>query len=472
MQGMFYGRRRELSLLNELVGRNIASLVVIMGRRRIGKTRLIEEFGRSLNTLSFTGLPPEEGVTAQIEREHFVRQLERQLPVRGLKADDWDDIFWNLAQHTKEGQVLLVFDEINWMGTKDSAFFGKLKTAWDTFFKKNPKLILILSGSVTGWIEKNILKSTGFFGRITTDLKLEELPLHECQLFWGKNYRQISPYEKFKLLCVTGGIPRYLEEIDPQLSSEENIRKLCFRREGYLFGEYDRICTELFAKRGPTYQKILELLAKKTASLEEIYQTLEIQKSGTVSEYLEDLEKIGYIARDHTWRIKEGVLSPLSHYRLRDNYLRFYLRTIAPRKDSIIRGATFEPPNWSSMMGLQFENLVLNHRHKLFTILKIPLEDILVDNPYFQNQTKTQSACQIDFLIQTKHQNLIICEIKFSKGPVSKGIIEEVQQKVERIIVPKGFSKRCVLIHVNGVADTVEESGYFSQIVAFSDLLD
>lgn len=466
----FYGRKRELAVLRERLSHPTASLIVITGRRRIGKTRLIEEFGKELKTFIFTGLPPDEKVTGQIERDHFASQLEKQLGIRGIRTDDWDEILWHLAQYLQTGRLLLVFDEINWMSTKDPSFLGKLKTIWDTHLKKNPKLIVILSGSMAGWIEQNILKNTGFFGRVSLSLTLEELPLSECNHFW--NNHQVSSYEKFKVLSITGGVPRYLEEINPGLTSDENIRRLCFRKEGLLFQEYDRICTELFAKRGPIYLNILNLLSKGSANLSKIYEFLKISKTGTISEYLEDLEKMSYVARDHSWNLKEGKVSKASLYRLKDNYLRFYLRYIAPHKSTIERGAILTPPNWSSILGLQFENLVLNNRKVLYQLLSIPIEEVLIDNPFYQLKTKTYPGCQIDYLIQTKFQNLYICEIKFQKDTIKKDIINEVQTKVNSLKTPKGFSKRTVLIHVNGVDESVLESQYFAKIIDFGELIE
>lgn len=467
----FYGRKRELALLKERLDHPIASLVVITGRRRIGKTRLIEEFGKTLKTLTFTGLPPERGVTAEMERVHFAHELERQLGISGIQTDDWDNLLWHLSSQVKQGRILLVFDEINWMSTKDPSFLGKLKTVWDTHLKKNPKLMLILSGSMPGWIEKNILKSTGFFGRISLDITLEELPLTECNHFWGAQTENISSYEKFKILALTGGIPRYLEEINPRISSEENIRQLCFRKEGLLFREYDRICTELFAKRGKAYLNILTALSKGPAMLADLYCDLGITKGGVISEYLDDLEKMGYVARDRSWHIKDGRSSSISLYRLKDNYLRFYLRYIAPHKNTIERGGNFEPPTWTSIFGLQFENLVLNNRKSIYELLQIPIEDVLIDNPYLQTKTKAHDGCQIDYLIQSKFQNLYICEVKFQKDPIKKSIINEVEKKVRILDTPKGFSKRTVLIHVNGVDESVEESNYFAKIIDFGQLL-
>src|SRR3990167_5897184 len=119
------------------------------------------------------------------------------------------------------------------------------------YFKKNQSLILILCGSASAWIEKNILSSTGFVGRISYRLTLEELSLSESNQFWTGKSAHISAYEKLKILSVTGGIPRYLEEIKPQLSAEENIKQMCFVKGGPLVNEFDEIFSDIFSKRSP-----------------------------------------------------------------------------------------------------------------------------------------------------------------------------------------------------------------------------
>ena len=296
----FIGRKRELGILRELLSARSASLVVIKGRRRIGKSRLIEEFAREVKTLYFLGLAPEEKITAEDQRRHFANQLEKQIGIGGLQANDWDHLFGHLANHTGSGQVLIVFDEINWMGSKDATFLPKLKSAWE-FLSKNSEVIMILSGSMAGWIEDNILNSTGFFGRIKLDMTLGELPLHECSLFWEPQGKNISAYEKFKILSVTGGVPLYLELIRPELSAEENIQRLAFRKEGVFFNEFDRIFSDLFSRRKAIYRNIVEVVAQGPASEMEIFNALGHSPSGTFSDYLDDLVSTGYLARDYTW---------------------------------------------------------------------------------------------------------------------------------------------------------------------------
>lgn len=465
----FYGRSEELKRLKDLTKKKVSSLVVIKGRRRIGKSRLIFEFSKEIKTFVFTGLPPTRETTPQMQRDYFATQMERQLPLKGIKTDDWDHLFWHLAQKTKQGRVLVVFDEINWMGSCDPTFLGKLKSAWDLYFKNNPHLLLILSGSMSSWIDHNILGSTGFMGRTSLELTLEELPLSVCNKFWRS--KPVSPYEKFKILSVTGGVPRYLEEIDPNKSAEENIQNLAFKKGGILVEEFDRIFSDLFSKKSERYKSIVQRLVEGSASLDQIAQFIKLEKGGTLSEYLDDLEETGFISKDPTWNLKDGKVSNLCQFRLKDNYLRFYLKYIEPNRTKIKKNHLTIPPAWFSIMGIQFENLVLNNSKSLFDFLKLNPNDIVFDNPYFQRATKTHHSCQVDYLIQDKFHTLYLFEIKFSKEPIKIGIIKEVREKIEKIYKPKNFSIRPILIHVNGVDDAVIESDFFAAIIDFSQFL-
>lgn len=471
----FIGRTKELKQLNTLLKKKTASLVLLKGRRRIGKSRLAEEYGRSFSHVwRFTGLPPVDEATASMERDDFAAQLAREVGIVGLKTSDWGDLFWHLANAvnnvSSKKHILIILDEINWMGSKDPTFLGKLKSTWDLHFKKNDNLILLLSGSMSAWIDRNILSHTGFMGRISLEMTLGELPLPVCYEFWGKQAGNVSTYEKFKILSVTGGVPRYLEEIRPELTAEQNIYQWAFNATGFLFHEFERIFSDLFSKRSAIYQTIVEKLAYSSMDFITLSTALHYQKSGVLSTYLDDLVETGYVARDYTWDLKTGKLSRLSHFRLCDNYLRFYLRYILPNKARIEKGRILSTPAWHAIMGLQFENLVMNNFHLLDSALNISSEEVIYNNPFFQKPTKTQRGCQIDYLIQTRFNTLYVCEIKFSTLPITSEVITDVQEKINRLKIPRGFSIRPVLIHVNGVSNAVIESDFFAYILDFTKL--
>ncbi len=477
MNGLpFVGREKELDSLNILLEKKVASLVVIKGRRRIGKSRLIKEFAKRKKLLIFTGLPPTKDTTAQSQRDYFADQLSAQTELPDVKVNDWSKLFLLLFKEVNKGSVIILFDEIAWMGSKDYEFLGKLKNAWDLYYKSNSKLMLILCGSVSSWIEKNIIKSTGFFGRISHKITLEELSLSSCNKLLGHVGFKRSPLEKFMILSVTGGVPWYLELIKPSFSADENIKQLCFVKDGIFVDEFKYIFHDLFGRRRKVCKSIVERLAKGSADFSEIMAALSYVKSGSLSEYLEDLEVSGFISREYTWSFRSGKDMQLSKFRLRDNYLRFYLKYIAPKLGKIRKGQ-FEDvslaslPNWEGLIGLQFENLVLNNRKLIHQALRLNPMEIVNDNPFFQHTTTKQRGCQIDYLIQTQQKTLFVCEIKFSKNEVETSVVSSMKEKISRLFIPRGFACVPVLIHVNGVSSGIEEAEYFYKIIDFGQLM-
>lgn len=477
MTARFIGRKTELQTLGKLFKKNSSSLVVVIGRRRIGKSRLIQEFAKGHQFYRFSGFPPTPETTAQSQRNEFALQFSAATGFPSIAANDWTTLFMVLADKIKTGRVIVLFDEISWMGSKDPDFLGKLKNAWDLYFMNNPKLIFILCGSVSSWIDTNILSSTGFLGRISLTLTVEELSLPECNQFWDQPGSRITASEKFKVLSVTGGVPRYLEEIKPSLSAEENIKDLCFTKGGLLVREFQDIFSDLFSRRSATYKQIVQTLAQGPREIAEIAEALDITQSGFLSKRLEDLEKSGFLQRDYTWNLATGDNKRLSHFRLSDNYLRFYLKYMDKELTKIqsnqyaFRSLSLLP-GWDAIMGLQFENLVLNNREYIKECLHLKPDEIITNNPYFQRKTSTHPGCQIDYLIQTKNRYLYVCEIKFSRDPLDKTIMSEMQRKIESLSAPARFSTRPVLIHVNGVNEDVSNSGYFSEIIDFKNLLE
>ncbi|MDF3047561.1 MAG: Archaeal ATPase family protein [Candidatus Midichloriaceae bacterium] len=472
--GKFVGRKRELQLLDGLTHKKSASLVVVNGRRRIGKSRLIEEFGKKFKSYTFSGIPPTPETTKQSQIDVFMTQMSNNFGSPKVQFTDWWDVFCFLAEYVKRGKILIVFDEISWIGSKDPDFLGKIKNLWDLKLKQNNKLILVLCGSISAWIERNILRSTGFVGRISLHIPLGELSLSECNEFFGNKY--ISAFEKFKILSVTGGVPKYLEEIRLELTAEENIKNTCFINEGYLTNEFEKIFCDAFLARSDFYEKALKAVVSCSMEPKKLCQAVGYELNNATSDYLEELTQAGFIQRDYTWHLKSQTASKLSHYRLKDNYARFYLKYILPNINKI-RSGSFDDktlsgfPGWNSIMGLQFENLVLNNRKKIWELLKISPNEIVWDNPFFQRKTTKQPGCQIDYLIQTKYNNLYLCEIKFSLSEIKADIIKEVEKKISLLQRPKGYSCRPILINVNGVHEGLLDQDYFAHIINFNELL-
>ncbi len=465
-QNAFVGRKRELALLRELRETRSASLVVLRGRRRIGKSRLAEEYGKTFpRTVSLTGIPPAPGVTAAAQRQSFAGQLERVLG-RPVPVDrNWGSLLSYLGEHVQRGPNLVILDELSWLGGKDRLFLPELKTAWDLSFKRNSKLVLLLSGSLSAWLEKNVLSSTGFFGRVSLDLFLDELLLPECRHFWPQSGRGIAPFEMLKLLSVTGGVPRYLEEIVPRREAEYNITRMCFRREGLLFAEYQRIFSDLFDKRAPIYERIVRALASGPKSPSDIRSAAHFERGGRFTRTLHDLVSTGYVSEEGGWSFGEGRASRERRYRLSDNYLRFYLKYIEGVRSRIEKGGARALPNWPSVMGLQLENLFLKSTSVAHRMVGLDPSEIVAAGPFVQTATKHRRGCQIDYLVETRFHTLYVFEIKFVQQPVGMEVVRAVEEKVDRLAVPRRFSVRPILVHVNGVTDSVIESEFFSAIL-------
>jgi AAA+ ATPase superfamily predicted ATPase len=468
---MFIGRKDELEQLKAFKQRKVAGIIVCCGRRRIGKSTLIEHFGEHTHFIELYGLAPREELKNSDQLNHFGELLGLRFNLPAMKFDNWNQALITLAELTSKGKVIIFLDEISWMAGKDKDFAAKLKGVWDTKFKKNNELILVLCGSVSAWIQENILNDKGFMGRVSLTMNLEEMPLHDANQFWEK--RSISSYEKFKILCVTGGIPRYLEEIQPEHTAEQNIKRMCFSKGGILVEEFDKIFRDIFANRAQDYQRIVEILSHGSLEQSEICSRLGLTQTGSFSKMLIVLQQSGFLARDYVWN---GNLKrvKLYKYRLKDNYLRFYLNYIAPKKQLIEQGVYSdlhleELPEWLSIMGLQFENLVLNNLNAIQRILQISPMSTLSISPYFQNKTQRTEACQIDLLIQTRH-TMYVCEIKFRKK-IPLSVIDEVKEKIRKIKIPQTTSVRPVLIYEGELSNNIMTENFFSHFISFKDFL-
>ena len=473
---IFIGRKIQLERLGALYKKKTPSLVVVKGRRRIGKSRLILEFAKTATNQtfwSFAGLAPEDGISGQEQRDNFARGLALMLKIPPMTFQDWSDAFEHLSLHIKPGDIILL-DEISWMGSKDPSFIPKLKAWWD---KQTAHMLLVFCGSVSTWIEENILKSTAFFGRVNLIISLEPLSIPESAKFLLALGMQISPYDMYKLLSVVGGVPWYLEQFNPMLTADDNIKQLAFEKNGLLVSEFDRIFHDLFNGKGATYKKILYSLKDGARTLSEIRQSIEFAHSGTLSKMMDHLIVAGFVLKQSLWSFKTAKPLKQSLYRISDPYMRFYLKIIEPNVSVIAEGGFDQVPlstmpGFETHIGLQFEALLLQNRHLLLQKLGISPVDIVRSGPYRQTKTTTQQGCQIDYLIQTKTNSLFICEFKFKRREIGSDIIAEMQEKISRLKMPRGFASIPVLFHLSGVADSVATSSYFYRIVDIVDFLD
>ena len=409
---MFVGREYYLERLEALWRKSVASLVVISGRRRIGKSTLVEVFAESskCSFIEIEGLAPDKYMTNEKQIENFCASLARATGSPEVKADSWPKAFdaLNAALGGRDRKIVFL-DEISWMGGYDTSFAAYLKNAWDMQF-----------------------------------------------IFDG-----------IDVLSVTGGVPKYLQEIDPSLPADENVKRMCFTPEGYLFKDFNTIFGDVFGAAAAK-RRILLALANGSASVSELAEKFEREPNGHLSEDLRDLTAAGFVASSAGKNPETGSDVREVRYRLRDNYTRFHLKFIAPKAEAIGEGlfrfTTLDRlPGWESIMGLQFENLVLNNLKKLCSLIGLDGRLVTSAAPYVRRPGKTTPGVQIDLLVQTP-KSVYLVEIK-RRARISSAIEDEVQEKVRRLRVPRGTSVRTVLVYDGTIAPEVEENGYFDYLV-------
>ena len=475
----FYGREDMLLRFESLWRKPTSSFVVCRGRRRIGKSTLVKEFARRSHArlLLFEGLAPnpEDPITNQDQLDEFMRRLSRQTGRKKVSVDDWGDAFEELdAVIDDREKTVVLLDEISWMGEADHRFPSKLKNAWDDFFHEHPRLVVFVCGSVSAWIKRNILGNKGFAGRTSLDVVVPELPVADCVRFWRRKAGRVPVREMLDVLSVTGGVPRYLEEIDPSLSADENLRLMCFSPEGYLFRDFTEIFSDIYGERAGVKREVLNQLAERPLTLSEIAAGLGKERNGHLSDILEELETSGFVANDGGKNPQTGMASRVGRYRLRDNYTRFFLKYVVPHADEIRSGAyRFSKldllPGWSVIMGLQFENLVYANLPQVLDRRGENRRPFLSAAPYRCKRTSRKGGCQVDLLLQTEKAVYVI-EIK-RRVDIGAEVIEEVEKKLRSLPVSGAKAKRAVLVYDGHLDPRVEDSDFFDFIIDFQALM-
>ena len=478
MKDAFFGRSEQMSDLLALWGKRVSSLVTCRGRRRIGKSTLIEQFAKRSNArfIKIEGLRPKQGMTVADQLANFADQLSIQTGAESTPPQNWLSAFVRLDREiVNTERTVVLLDEVSWMAYGDAMFSGTLKIAWDNYFKKHQRLIFVVCGSVSTWIKENIIDDGSFYGRRSLDIVVPELSLSECVKFWGRAAGRIDVREIIDILSVTGGVPRYLEEIAPAVSANENIRRLCFRPKGILREDFDEMFSDSISRLPTLTASVVRALTDGALSATEVSARIGKGKGGHVSDALEQLVEAGMIAVDVGKNPMTGEDTRVKRYRLKDNDTRFYLRCVEPRKDAISVGgyrfASVEQlEGWQSVLGLAFENMVVNNVTALLEPLGLSSSLVVSAAPYRRQGSRgARNGVQVDLLLQTR-RSVCLVEIK-RKHEIGREVIDEMVEKVRRLPRRKDVSVRTALVYEGHLAPIVEADGYFDSIIPFRRLL-
>ena len=320
---MFFGREDILQKLDALLRKHVASLVTCRGRRRIGKSTLIEQFAKNNDArfIKIEGVRPTERTSNETELRSFAEQLALQTDAESSLPDNWLAAFKRLDREIKDDALTVVLlDEISWMGRYDDLFADSIKIAWDNMWKKHDRLILVLCGSVSSWIKEHIVDSAAFVGRRSCDLIVRELPLKECVKFWGREVERIDLKEIVDVLSVTGGVPRYLEEVNPSLSAGENIRRMAFSHDGVLRNDFDEMFNDVITKQPDFTAKVLRCLVDGPRTAAEVARKLKQCKGGRITSALERLVEAGFVMSDKGKNPETGEELREKRYRMSDTF--------------------------------------------------------------------------------------------------------------------------------------------------------
>ena len=471
----FYGRDELLVDLDSLWGKNSPSLVTCRGRRRIGKSTLISRFAELSNArfIKIEGERPDEDMNNEDELATFAEQLSLYANKDVSVAKNWLQAFKSLDNVLDDRRTVVLLDEVSWLAYFDKRFAATLKIAWDNMFKNHRHLVFVVCGSVSTWIKEKIIDSRSYYGRRSLDIVVPELTLKDCARFWSGRSDRISVRDILDILSITGGVPRYLEEVNPSQSVDDNIRRMAFRPDSTLRRDFDEMFKDVITKRPRMVAMVLEALVDGPMTMSEISGAISVGAGGNVSAALDQLVEAGLVSRDIGMNPETGDEIRERRYRLSDNYVRFYLKCIQPAAKTIDAGtfrysrlARFE--EWNAVKGFAFENLIVNHYGELLPYLHLGESHVYSAAPYRKNGSKGKGL-QIDLLIQTRRSQCVV-EIK-RKNTIGRGIVDEVAEKIRRLKHAPDSSVRAALVYEGELAETVPADGYFDAIIPFRRLL-
>ena len=480
----FVGRQDEIARLKEITSRHQASFIVVYGRRRVGKTELVEQFFRGEMVFKFEGLELEENKTFEslqkIQINNCLKRLSDYLEnplLQKIICSSWTEFFELLNEVACHKNIVLYFEEIQWLASYQSHFFAELKPFWDDFWRHNKKFKLVICGSSTSFIVDQLLSSKAIYARVQEEFHLKEFDITETKAFLkNKGNKEVMLAQ-----LAVGGISEYLNRLKGAGTVLSNLCKHSFIPSSFFSLEKDKIFVSSLS-RNKYYKKIIEFLAKKKFA-----DALEITKSikgnarggGSITLILEDLKRAGFIKKYNP--IHKEERSKLVRYCLQDEYLQFYYKFIQPKLKKIEGKVFVKDPikalnkkSFEIVMGFNFERWCQKNAHLFARILGFSGMEYEA-GPFFDKKTqKEKNGVQIDLMYIIKGSKIVICEIKYFNGLVGNSVCKSIQEKIrlfqESQPKYKNYTYEAILITTEGVKDRAIIETVFDRVVTFDDI--
>lgn len=414
------GREKEQLELQRCMDSDRSELVVVYGRRRVGKTFLVDEFFKGKYDFTYVG---GHKLPQRIQLRNFAKALQlamqEQVP---RKFADWYDAFDVLEEYLAslpaDRKKLVFVDEMPWIDSLRSDFTSAFENFWNGWAARRRDIVFVASGSATSWMIDNLVENQGgLHARITCQIYLRPFTLYETEQYLKNAGCQWDRFQIAQCYMFFGGIPFYLSLLQPQLSLVQNVDALCFSKGGALRQEFNELYGALFTN-ADNYIKVVRLLAAHRGGMvcADIAKSTKIEGS-RLAKILANLERCDFVMKFRYF----GKKMQNRIYKLTDFYTLFYLKYIEPNVD------TYDEQWWSNhylshsveaWQGLTFENLCLMHTRQIRMALNIGGVATEVsawfDKADKENDTK---GSQIDLILERADRVVNLCEMKFSQGP-------------------------------------------------------
>lgn len=420
-------RKIEISILKDILKSNKPELVVLYGRRRVGKTFLIRNIYKKDIRFEISGVL-KYSLKQQLENFHIVLSKHKT----GFKnPTNWIQAFHQLADYidtiTSKKKKVVFLDEFPWFDSRKSNFLPAFDNFWNSYAAKKTDLVVVICGSAASYMIQNIIKSKGgLHNRLTKIIRLDPFNLNETEQLLKSNRVILSRYDILQIFMAMGGIPHYLEKILPGESVAQTIDRLCFSKNAFLRSEFNNVFASLFGQHD-NHEAIIRVLAsvRKGLTRNEILNKSKIGSGGTLSKTLQELEESGFIENYFPFQGKKD-----STYRLNDEYSMFYIKYIEKTRPSnnAIWITIYGQQSYKIWSGFSFETICLKHIDQIKEGLKISGINIKYGSWIEKN---TKNSAQIDLLIDRDDNVINICEMKFynTEFAINKKYANEIVKK-------------------------------------------
>jgi uncharacterized protein len=426
------GRQDEKYLLVKALQSNKSEMLAVLGRRRVGKTYLINQVYKKLDFES-TGIL---NATRGEQLENFWNKLKEyttsNVPI--AKPKNWLQAFLELKLLLKEKKTnrkkIVFIDELPWMETPKSKFVDALGHFWNDYAVKN-NVVIVLCGSAASWMIKNIVHNKGgLHNRITQLIHVHPFTLKETEQFLRSKNIVLNRNQITQVYMVMGGIPLYLDKMESGKSLAQNIDAIFFQKNSFLKDEFKILFRSLFDN--PTnHITIIKALASKWKGMtrNEILRITKLTDGGAITNILEELETAAFITTVMPFGKKKKDML----YRLCDCYILFYTHFIEQytKTSKSIFNYLEQSPKWHNWCGYAFENICLAHLDNIQKSLGISTIYSEASSWIIQGNQQQQQGAQIDLLIDRADNVINLCEIKFYDNPflLTKAYLQKLKEK-------------------------------------------